>query len=90
MMALISIFFFVVTYISLYSTIQNNKASKKLHEARMKYIRAEQVLLFRETMLVKYDMDIYDSMPTYEEMLQDKKDLTFANYVKIDKVINMN
>lgn len=90
MITAIGIFFFIVGLISLYNAIQNIKANKKLHEARMTYIRAQQVLLFRETMLEQYDMDIYNSMPTFEEMLEDKKDLTFANYVKIDRVINMN
>lgn len=86
----ICILIIVLCLFNAYNAHQRIKINKKLHEANMLANRNYQVLLFRERVLAQYDEDIYNSMPTYEEMLQDKKDLTFANYVKIDKVINMN
>lgn len=86
----IGIFIIILSIFNAYNAFRNIRASRKLHEAKLLAERNHQVLLFREGVLMQYDMDIYNSMPTYEEMLQDKKDLTFANYVKIDKVINMN
>lgn len=55
--------------------------SVKYTRQSIKHLRRMNVLVFRLSILKKYGLDIYDKLPSYEEMVKDKKELTINNYI---------
>lgn len=49
--------------------------------------RNSDVCAFRTMVLYNYPEDVYDSMPSYDYMLYDNKELTIENYCKYPLIL---
>ena len=66
------------------------KYKKDLKELDALMRRNDMIPSFRIGVLTAFGIEAYNDLPSYEEMLHDGKDLTFKNYVNVNRFINLN
>ena len=75
------------TILWLYMDFKFKKDMKELQELMR---RNDEIPPFRIRILMAFGTEAYDELPSYEEMLHDGKELTFKNYVNVNRFINFN
>jgi len=84
--ALISIGLITIV-VFIYSKYKYKKNLKELYALKQ---RNEKLSMFRIYVLTMFGREAYMSLPCYDYMLHDDKELTFENYVNVDEFINLN
>ena len=64
--------------------------AKEQHAKRLRAQRAIQAQLFCDNMFYRFGPDVYHSLTDFNTMVFDNKELTAANYINIDKLVNLN
>lgn len=72
----------------MYSEIQKSK--REYRNALRDISRSDEVYAFRIKVLMTFGCDALESLPKYDEMVEDTKELTYKNYLNADKITNLN